>query len=55
MRDPRDRYTKTLIIRTKIKWYLLGLKPRPSVSIHLSVVLAYLNTLKSAGSALGGS
>jgi hypothetical protein len=32
-----------------------GLNPRPSVTMQLTVVLAYLNTLQSGGNALGGS
>jgi hypothetical protein len=32
-----------------------GLNPRPSVSMQLTVVLAFFSTLQSGGNALGGS
>jgi hypothetical protein len=37
----------------KKSWPFWGLNPRPTVSIHFTVILAYLNTLQSGDSALG--
>jgi hypothetical protein len=52
LRDLRDKW-KMLKRKERIKkkcpfW---GLNSRPSVSIHFKVILTYLNTLQSGGSA----
>jgi hypothetical protein len=44
---------KRKIKERKKSCHFWGLNPRSSVSIHLSVILAYLNTLQSGNSVLG--
>jgi hypothetical protein len=48
----RDKKRKKKI---KISILFWGLNSRPSVSMHLTVILAYLNTLQSGSSVLEGS